>query len=400
MERLVFSLGLSPVQEWIAQARRSRDLRAGSVFLWYTMARVLARLEQPDFAAEIWLPRPPRDRTFQELARLPFSQALAEPYGIPHRASGVCQAPVSPEMAFASLQEVVVAAWRDLRETFLAQEKFSSARFWQGFEPHWTRYREATADGGDCPLTLVWAARPVADDLSPEESLKAADRLYGEVKRTRPIQPWSHGAPVGKCTQCGRREAIGPTASFAAWRNWHEDANGDPWVQAGTRIDAAERLCYVCLTKRMAAYASKEEFPSTGRIAAAAWLDRLRPIPALQEDVERLKATATGRDDLARALYAPLNDFPEPERSSVPAIRSFDPERHRGAKPPPPGQGVAHSLVAVSSPVPRAADLRRRRHGTEGPGGPAGHVRGDERLRRAGRASPPGPPRKSFLSRR
>lgn len=54
MERLVFSLGLLPVQEWIAQARRSRDLRAGSVFLWYTMARVLARLER-DLGAEIWL---------------------------------------------------------------------------------------------------------------------------------------------------------------------------------------------------------------------------------------------------------------------------------------------------------------------------------------------------------
>jgi hypothetical protein len=98
LERLVFSLGLIPVQEWIAQARRSRDLRAGSVFLWYTMARVLARLEQPDFAAEIWLPRPPRGWTFQKLAALPFSQAL-----------------------------------------------------------------------DDCPLTLVWAARPVASELSDAE---------------------------------------------------------------------------------------------------------------------------------------------------------------------------------------------------------------------------------------
>ena len=103
MERLVFSIGLIPVQEWIAQARRSRDLRAGSVFLWHTLARVLARLEE-DFAAEIWLPRPPRGRTFRELASLPFSQALAEPYGIPNRASGVCPGLESPEQAFSSLR--------------------------------------------------------------------------------------------------------------------------------------------------------------------------------------------------------------------------------------------------------------------------------------------------------
>jgi hypothetical protein len=67
LEKLVFSLGLIPVQDWIAQARRSRDLRAASVFLWYTMARVLARLEQ-DLGAEIGLPRPPRGRRFRDLA--------------------------------------------------------------------------------------------------------------------------------------------------------------------------------------------------------------------------------------------------------------------------------------------------------------------------------------------
>ena len=100
MEKLVFSLGLIPVQEWIAQARRSRDLRAGSVFLWQVLAGVLAHLEE-DFAAEIWLPRLPCGKTFRDLASLPFSQALAEPYGIPNRASGVCQAPESPAQAFS-----------------------------------------------------------------------------------------------------------------------------------------------------------------------------------------------------------------------------------------------------------------------------------------------------------
>ena len=58
MERLVFSLGLIPVQEWIAQARRSRDLRAGSVFLWHTLARVLARLEKWNHSTEhSWVER-------------------------------------------------------------------------------------------------------------------------------------------------------------------------------------------------------------------------------------------------------------------------------------------------------------------------------------------------------
>lgn len=45
MATYVFSLGLIPVQEWIAEARRSRDLRAGSVFLCHVMARLLTDLQ-------------------------------------------------------------------------------------------------------------------------------------------------------------------------------------------------------------------------------------------------------------------------------------------------------------------------------------------------------------------
>jgi len=94
MADYVFSLGLIPVQDWIAQARRSRDLRAGSVFLWHAMAKLLARLEGERSGlgtVEIWTPEPP-PRGFDGLARLSFKEALGEPYGIPNRASGWCSA--------------------------------------------------------------------------------------------------------------------------------------------------------------------------------------------------------------------------------------------------------------------------------------------------------------------
>ena len=214
-----------------------------------------------------------------------------------------------------------MTAWLGFRKKALSQSEFP-ARIWKDFEPHWTRYRDATADGSDCPLTLVWAVRPVTPGLSDEKVLEAADRLYGAVKRTRPFHPWKQGAPVGKCTQCGRREAIGPTSSFAVWRSWHEAWVREPWIETGFRIDAAERLCYVCLAKRMAAYEARDEFPSTGKIAAAPWLDRLSQVPALQRHVERLKATQTGKDDLARALYAPPLGLPEAERKTVLNLRS------------------------------------------------------------------------------
>ena len=54
MATYLFSLGLIPVQEWIGQARRSRDLRAGSVLLCHVMARVLSQISKA--GAEIVLP--------------------------------------------------------------------------------------------------------------------------------------------------------------------------------------------------------------------------------------------------------------------------------------------------------------------------------------------------------
>jgi hypothetical protein len=75
----VFSLGLVPVQEWIAEARRSRDLKAGSAFLAYVMWCLLARLEKE--GATILLPWPPPDG-FQAKAPKLFAQTLDQ-YGIP-----------------------------------------------------------------------------------------------------------------------------------------------------------------------------------------------------------------------------------------------------------------------------------------------------------------------------
>ncbi len=76
MADYVFSLGLIPVQEWIAQARRSRDLRAGSVFLWHVMAKVLARLERESEVSGARTPSLPEggfkdlaDRDFDALSR-------------------------------------------------------------------------------------------------------------------------------------------------------------------------------------------------------------------------------------------------------------------------------------------------------------------------------------------
>jgi CRISPR-associated protein Cmr2 len=307
MPTYVFSLGLIPVQEWIAQARRSRDLRAGSAFLCHLMARALTALAK-DKDVEILLPREPREISFVELAEL--ERALTAPYGIPNRASGYCEAAGRDDVARrldAATRGTLAAGWEEFRNRFLRPSDRAGdweVRFWRRIAEPLTAYRQATPHGEDCPFTFVWVAAPARAPRDDRRgNLLEIERLHADVKRSRPVRPGLEGRPIGKCNQCGAREAIGPSTSFEDWRDWYTRLGNDiRWVEEGVRIDPGERLCYVCLAKRMAGYLEGVAFPSTGIVAAAPWLCRARSDTDLKALLGRLETTAPGRADLARTL--------------------------------------------------------------------------------------------------
>src|SRR6202035_3721195 len=147
MATYVFSLGLIPVQEWIHQARRSRDLRAGSVMLCHWMAKILARL--PATATEVLIPREPAAEPglFSRLAAARFDDALDEmTYGIPNRASGYFdtdgaagrEADEEVRRVFGGLEaDVIETGWQRFKEDHLAYRgtfrERDDARFWRSF---------------------------------------------------------------------------------------------------------------------------------------------------------------------------------------------------------------------------------------------------------------------------
>lgn len=333
MPTYLFSLGLLPVQEWIAQARRARDLRAGSVLLWHLMAGVLDRLGRA--GAGIVLPRLPEGGRFGELAAMPFWKALDERYGLPNRASGYLEA-ADDEAVRAALgaveAEVVEARWSDWRDRHLQpgsrglDPQPDELEFWREIGPYLDAYREAVGTAGDCPFSVVWAAERVESPAGgdPErlrEDLLRIDRLFRSVKRSRPVRPWPVGARIGKCNQCGRREALGPAGAgettdpaggtFDRWRDWYAALSWLPWLQRGARIKPGERLCWVCLAKRMAGYSNREyQFPSTGDVAVRPWVQRVASEPELRDALERVKATEMARDDLGRTLHLPDDELP------------------------------------------------------------------------------------------
>jgi len=215
MPRYGFTLGIVPVQGWIADSRRSRDLKAGSAFLSWLMAKVLARLTEAEgLETAIRLPHTPSGASFSTLAKQSFSEVLEAPYGIPNRASGTLEASEveTIRQTLDSLQSLVDRSFQLWKDEFLAADQFPKD-LELTLLSHLDTYQKRTAGGADCPISLVWAAVPLEGDPELGELLGRLDRLYLDVKRTRPVRPWLWGAPVGKCNQCGKREAIGPQPS-------------------------------------------------------------------------------------------------------------------------------------------------------------------------------------------
>jgi CRISPR-associated protein Cmr2 len=318
MTTYVFSLGLIPVQEWIAEARRSRDLRAGSAFLCHLVARILRALRRDD-SFELLVPAEPESSPLEGLAAS-LGGALEAHYGIPNRASGYCEASgdrAVKERFESAIGEGIGQAW-DAFKGHLQPSRGVTAteqRFWDEIAGPLAEYRRASAHGEDCPFTAIWVAAPARHPREARrENLLQIDRLYSEVKRSRPLRPWPAdlASAAGKCNQCGRREAVGPTGSFDEWRRWHEELGEKvPWVRGGFRVDRGERLCYVCLAKRMAGYAYGRSFPSTGEVAARPWLERARQDRDLARLIASLAETPLGREDLAFALRAPARQLVE-----------------------------------------------------------------------------------------
>lgn len=305
MATYVFSLGLIPVQEWIAEARRSRDLRAGSAFLCHVMARLLATIQAQTDSCELLFPLV-SEGDLWKLAES-FPSALGVAYGIPNRASGYCEAEGDEAIreVFGRLsKDVLEETWQSLKEESLRARQNSEEEiaFWRELAGALEEYRVVTRAESDCPLSLVWVAKASALPREQKEAnLLDVDRLYQDVKRSRPIRHWPLGAAVGKCNQCGHREAIGRRDDFSAWLTGYQELAKSLWVTRGRRLDPGERLCYVCLTKRMAAYSgSRAGFPSTGEIAIRPWRNLLASLIEGDQDPTEVEALRVALADLKR----------------------------------------------------------------------------------------------------
>jgi len=262
--RIYWSLGLIPVQDYIIEATRSRDLKAGSTLLSWIMGNVLDSLKQASVKpTNLIIPQTYRhpESSFEDT----FNNSL---YNIPNRATGYWDAPITLDAAEIIMQKagnIPRDKWNDLLKEL---NKVNGT-----LSPLWTLIK-TEVNAAKNPFHLVWVLQKIeAEAWDKEVEIKALEdieTLYNAVKKSRPINPWQ-GYPVGKCNQCGKREAIGGT-TFKKWNIFQTTLENASSSIAGYRIDMGERLCPVCYVKRLAGYLGRVDYPSTSQIAASYWL--------------------------------------------------------------------------------------------------------------------------------
>ncbi|MCB0291634.1 MAG: hypothetical protein KDH97_15365 [Calditrichaeota bacterium] len=270
MPEHIFSIGLVPVQAFISEARRSRDLRAGSAILSWVMREILRHL-QLNYQAKLLIPH--ESILENPEMELTFAEILADAsYSIPNRASGKIE---KSEADLKSIFQDEIAGlirkqWETLFHLYFTEDDYPRHQMDKWRDP----FQKAFEASPDCPIELLWVVAPYDPAIKVAETLANIDQLYSNIKRTRPVHEWQ-GKNVGKCDQCGRREAVSPYDNYAQWWKWQQELAGADWVQSSARIDAGERLCMVCFTKRFAGYAVRGKFPSTSGVAAGEWQKQL-----------------------------------------------------------------------------------------------------------------------------
>ncbi len=263
---MVFHIG--PVQDFIAAARRSRDLWFGSKLL-SELARTaslrLVELEKNNLDTLIF----PAPSSLDELRLTDFNA--------PNKILAVVS-----QSPLAVAQQVENAIREQLRQ--LRDEAF-------GRIPG--KFDRTTAEKQvDDMLEFYWVAVPYEEGRYAE-CRRQAEALMACRKNTREFQPVSWGSSAFKSSLDGQRESVIPNEACQ---------KDDLTLYKLYRIRRGERLCGVGLLKRFGQLETGEDlFVSTSHISALPLLERLqdKDKPKVEELISKIK-DMVGESFLAR----------------------------------------------------------------------------------------------------
>lgn len=280
--RYLFLVHIGPVQDFIASARRTRDLAFGSWFLSELSRAAACAIEAQNGLNSLIFPAPDTATMLQ---------SKNQEFLVANKIIAWVQQ--SPRELGASVQRAIIAELHFIRDRAYKEIRFADDR--------WRLMAEKQVDR---LFEFFWVALPFDGEDYPQ-TRRQLEALMAARKNTRNF-PQVTGESVPKSSITGQLESVIPDKEYPA--NWETEAVKREKAQKlykNYRAGIAERLSGVDLLKRRGATAYGEHFQSTSHMATLPFLERLKSLPdtqlreiqkAWQEYIEKMQKLAFSPD--------------------------------------------------------------------------------------------------------
>jgi len=255
----LFILAVGPVQEFIATARRSRDLWFGS-WLLSELAKAAAHrlvVEHNNNLDCLIFPRP---ETLEDL------NGTNQSFSVPNKI--VALVTTEPKVIGKRIGESLLKRLESIRDN--AFQNMDGKKF---------ELDKAEAQVNDL-LEYFWAAVPLEDPQNPIEYQKArkqVEALLAARKTTREFSQPSWASNVPKSSLDGLRESVIPESAYALPNADAEQRRQIAYrLWLNYRVREGERLCGVGLLKRHGNRGNDDSFFSTSHVAALPLMARFK----------------------------------------------------------------------------------------------------------------------------
>ncbi len=254
--KYLLNVSIGPVQEFIAEARKTRDLWIGSYLLSYITFKALepfidnknCEIIYPSITdSPFYINKKKNGRSVSQeelqIASLPNHFLIVVPEG------DFYQLIESSKKNFEKKknEKDEKCWWLDLTKIVKdrIQPSFNDIQNQIGWKGNnWGSLWDSQVKD---LWQYMWVAIPVTDEElnnNYQEKARRIQRFLEERKLTRIFNQW-HGSEAIKCTQCGHREVLGPEDFGKISEFW--DAVHRTYK---TQVRKADRLCAICTIKR------------------------------------------------------------------------------------------------------------------------------------------------------
>ena len=265
---MLFAISLSPAQEFINEARKGRDLRAGSLLLSYLSFKLFEPILADRKETAFIVPDIYKNPFFQEWEKNSRSLQLtnlkalaAGGKSITNRALGLIE---------KKRVHLLERAEANCREAWNEYTIFCKGNLQTIVGPGiWEKVWDQQMTDFSSSFNIYWVAIEIDGDKT-EQNIEKVIAIMERRKDTRLFAQWQ-GSVLPKCIQCGRREILAGTDD-ELWRKLKES-----FLKDVIRLeDNREILCAACLAKRLFGFSNvifpKRSIKSTPEVAAAPFL--------------------------------------------------------------------------------------------------------------------------------